>query len=271
MCGQSSRSQQHTQQKRQDNGSHHHQTYDMRVFTFISSFHLLLASASGIILAWIFVFNDHPWNVDAHANQLLINKWMMSSMPSITDNVTLDGSSSSNRTTVIIPNVDHWLNNLQFENSRNATEAVKQLLLLHYKFSSHCLLLSSILLCFITMLAARNRVLTLMTHIFLLAWLWLFGVVMRPYAEQSLHKRLYLFSLIAGIVALVSYLIHLYLIRNRIIQQQEQERELREQKRKRRLSLESEKQEKLTKQRSDIDSSTSSDGSDSELKKKKSQ
>lgn len=178
-----------------------------------SSSWVSLASASGIILSWMFVSSDNPWLIDSRANSLLVNKWTPG-------NSDLANSAS----------IDQWLNNLQYD-SRNASEPVKQLLLMHYRFSSQCFLLSSVLLCFITMLAARNRVLTLMTHISLLIWLWIFGSVMRPYSENSLHKRLYFFSLASSVVAIICYLVHLYSIRNRIIQQEHQKRELKEQRR----------------------------------------
>lgn len=182
---------------------------NMRIFTFISSFHLFMASASGIILAWMFYASETPWLIDLNGNRALIG-------------LSKDVS------------IDQWINSLtsnySLSQTVNTSESVRRLLLLHYRFSSLCLLLTSVLLFFITMLAARNRVLTLFTHLALITWLWIFGMVLKSYAPNSIHLRLYLFAIVSSIIGTLSYFAHLYKSRNRIIQQQQQKREMLQEK-----------------------------------------
>ncbi|KAL9653946.1 hypothetical protein ABK040_014159 [Willaertia magna] len=157
----------------------------MRFLIFASSLYLFLAASAGVLLSWMFIANDDPWLIDSHSNKELLFG---------NQNITFDeyfNSLQSNLTTV------------------SPSESVKSILRLHYQFTSMLLFLTSILLLFVVFLAARNRIITLSTHIMFGIWLITFAYLMKPYARTSIHTKLFMIVLISNIIGTVMYILHL--------------------------------------------------------------
>ncbi|KAL9653939.1 hypothetical protein ABK040_014152 [Willaertia magna] len=157
----------------------------MRFLIFTSSLYLFLAASAGVLLSWMFIANDDPWLIDSHSNKELLFG---------NQNITFDeyfNSLQSNLTTV------------------SPSESVKSILRLHYQFTSMLLFLTSILLLFVVFLAARNRIITLSTHIMFGIWLITFAYLMKPYARTSIHTKLFMIVLISNIIGTVMYILHL--------------------------------------------------------------
>jgi hypothetical protein len=136
----------------------------------------------------MFLVHKEPWMLDNEGNKYLVHH------------------SNNNISTT------EWIDSLQsnFDNNSTQTvEAVKILLQSHYQFSCIMLLLSSLLVLFISLFAARNQTLLLSTHVFLAIWLWVFGAYMRSFASHSIHQRMYYFAMISNLFGTIACLIHI--------------------------------------------------------------
>ncbi|EFC49746.1 predicted protein [Naegleria gruberi] len=162
----------------------------MRFLTFTSSLIIYLLAAIGCLLSWMYYVNDAPWTIDNNSNNALLGS----------SNLSMDQFLSS-------------LKSDSFSDPKQASQIVKQLLTAQYQFSALCFLLSSALILLIVFFATRNRTLTLWTHVALSVWLILFGLVLKPYSQQSLHNKIYYFALVGNFIALALYAVHLRNIR----------------------------------------------------------
>jgi len=173
----------------------------MRFLVFGSSIYLYLAASAGCLLSWMYYVHDAPWTIDSKSNTQL------SGIP-----------------------ISEFLSSLRSEKSNSAPQLVQQLLLANYKFSALSLLLSSILLLLIVFFAAKNRTLTLMTHLSFGVWLIGFGVVMQPFSGESLHSKLYYTIVVANVIGTCMYVVHLVNIRNLIKKKQHEANHAKEEK-----------------------------------------
>lgn len=152
----------------------------------------MLGGTAGVLLSWIFFVSPDPWLLDNTGNRNLIVGQ---------NNIT----------------INQWLESLSSNLTNDQVEPIiRQMLHVHYKFSSLVFLLASILIVFIVFLAPRNRALNLLTHIAFGIWLILFGIVMKPFAENSRHMRFYLTLVALNIVGTITYVIYLFKVQKLI-------------------------------------------------------
>ncbi|KAL0489862.1 lipid A export ATP-binding/permease protein MsbA [Acrasis kona] len=173
----------------------------LRLFSFISSVYLFLGASAGMLLSWVFLVSPRPWSIDVTGNQSLFL------------GNTLRGGIT----------VEQWLATLKSDVHGDAASVVKEILLAQYRFSALVFLLASLLMVFIVFLAPRNRVLNLLTHFGFMAWLIVFGVVMRPLSHDSIHSKFYFSMLIFNIIGTVSYVFYLHKVQILIKERKEKE------------------------------------------------
>jgi hypothetical protein len=178
----------------------------LRLYSFISSAYLFFGGSAGILLSWVFFASTTPWLIDRPGNNALI-------------------SGNTNIT------VDQWLKSLRSNLTNEDVEPIiKEMFFVHYRFSSMIFLLASFLIVFIVFLASRNRILNLMTHLMFGVWMILFGIVMKPFADNSMHARFYFVLLSLNFVGTITYLIYLRKVQTLINSEKEKQAKQTEQK-----------------------------------------
>jgi hypothetical protein len=150
------------------------------------------------LLSWVFFASNTPWLIDRPGNNALLGNGTVT--------------------------VDQWLQSLRSNLTNDAVEPIiKEMLYVHYRFSAMVFLLASFLIVFIVFLASRNRILNLMTHLMFGVWMILFGIVMKPFSENSLHARLYFALLLLNGIGIITYTIYLRKVQKLINSEKEKQ------------------------------------------------
>ncbi len=143
-----------------------------------------------MLLSWVFYASHEPWLVDKPGNDALVG-----------NNIPVDRFLSSLRSNLTNEDVE---------------PIIREMLHVHYRFSALVFLLASLLIVCIVFLASRNRILNLLTHIIFGVWMILFGIVMKPFATNSIHTKFYLALLAFNVVGIISYIFYLFKVQKLI-------------------------------------------------------
>eukprot|EP01028_Stygiella_incarcerata_P013551 TRINITY_DN82768_c0_g1_i1.p1 TRINITY_DN82768_c0_g1~~TRINITY_DN82768_c0_g1_i1.p1 ORF type:complete len:188 (+),score=39.13 TRINITY_DN82768_c0_g1_i1:94-657(+) len=157
----------------------------MRVLTSFTFGPLFFLGSFGILLSALVLLSDTPWELDPPFFNHFIR---------ITDEEIAEGKD--------------W-----FEKAGEYAPIIREMALVHWRFSAACLLLLSCILEFIIFFATNKRPLIFST---IVAFFVFFGVLWRVFKSfpiPTIFQRIYYFSFLTTGIAVVSYCGHLWLRR----------------------------------------------------------